>query len=263
MVPRRNSSDCTSSISLILEKMLLYYIAYKKLTVLRFRTKFWVSESLPIPKLMSQDNSQEDNGPPSSMPSFRESLSSPNRNSQVVAPTSPAVNDSRSSLWLNSLPRQLGQTRTAEPRSGLAYPGASSEPSGLPSQHLTSQRSMISNNSVSRRRRGDINPGRVMQHLLYSSLGSDLPDGAQTPTRLSSAQIDPTSDPTAVQRVIWGTNVDVTEAISMFKDFIANFTMAHKINFMMENSNEMEGNESVITPSDNLPFYDHYLSEVI
>lgn len=200
----------------------------------------------------------QENNIPSSMPSFRESMSSPNRNSQVVAPTSPAVTE-RNSLWLNSLPRQLGQTRT----SGLAYPGASSEPTsmGLASQHLTSQRSMMSNNSGNRRRRGDINPGRVMQHLLYSSLGSDLPEGAQTPNHQSSAH-DPTSDPTAVQRVIWGTNVDVTEAISMFKDFISNFTMAHKIRFMAENSNEMD-NEAESSPSDHLPFYDHYLSELL
>jgi hypothetical protein len=122
---------------------------------------------------------------------------------------------------------------------------------------------MLSNNSVNRRRRGDINPGRVMHHLLYSSLGSDLPEVAQASAHISSAPIDPTSDPTAVQRVIWGTNVDVTEAISMFKEFISNFTMAHKIRYMMENSDEMIGNEPEMNPSDHLPFYDHYLSEVI
>jgi hypothetical protein len=122
---------------------------------------------------------------------------------------------------------------------------------------------MLSNTSVNRRRRGDINPGRVMQHLLYSSLGSDLPEAAQPTAALSSAQIDPTSDPTAVQRVIWGTNVDVTEAISIFSEFISNFTMAHKIRYMMENSGDVEGNEPEISPSDHLPFYDHYLSEVI
>ena len=115
---------------------------------------------------------------------------------------------------------------------------------------------------MNRRRRGDINPGRVMQHLLYSNTGSDLPDGAQTPNHLSSAPVDPTSDPTAVQRVIWGTNVDVSEAISMFKEFISSFTMAHKIRYVDENSEKMEDQELEISPSDYLPFYDHYLSEV-
>jgi hypothetical protein len=126
----------------------------------------------------SQDNSQENNNAlPSSMPSFHESLSSPNRHSQVIAPTSPAINDLRSSMWLNSLTRGFGQNR--EPTSALAYPGVSSElnSQGLNSQHLTSQRSMLSTNSNHRRRRGDINPGRVMQHLLYSSIGSDIQEG--------------------------------------------------------------------------------------
>jgi DNA replication licensing factor MCM4 len=69
-----------------------------------------------------------------------------------------------------------------------------------------------------------------------------------------------TSDPTAVKRVIWGTNVDVQESMNMFKDFIGGFTKAHLVQYLQETGKE---EDAMMVGSDSTLFYDHYLAEVI
>ena len=134
----------------------------------------------------------------------------------------------------------------------LAYPMSSDAPTNSDARRfsdmrLSSQRSVETLGNSSRRRRGDVLQSRALDSFLQSQ--SDLP--LET-GRVASSHL--TSDPTAVKRVIWGTNVDVAESMAMFKDFIANFTQALKI--------RATNPEAPLSEADQLPFYDHYLSEV-
>ena len=153
--------------------------------------------------------------------------------------------------------------------------------------NLTSQRSNTQATPSQRsHRRGDVLGSRALDSFLQSQ-NSDIHAGNNGPGSQSlgapvggllgtlSSTTHLTSDPTAVKRVIWGTSVDVNESMAMFKDFISNFTKAHRIRFD-RSANAMEDNlddadmradddaqEAESAEENNKPFYDHYLAELL
>jgi DNA replication licensing factor MCM4 len=154
----------------------------------------------------------------------------------LALPTSPFVQNRMKHA--SEIPRSDG--RGGRLSSALAYPSSNL---GTPRSH---------------HRRGDVLGSRAVDNLLQSQ-GSEL--GIQ-----SSVGNALTSDPTAVKKVIWGTNVDVLESMTMFKDFIAHFTQAQRKKYtrecLGESNEEEEAEMETITDKDELPFYDYYLSEV-
>lgn len=84
---------------------------------------------------------------------------------------------------------------------------------------------------------------------------SSGPRGSLDPMAISSDLLIPgsqlTTDQNDPKTVIWGTNVNIQEAMDMFKDFIQNFTLSIKI----ELSNEENDDDQEILDSDREPFY--------
>ena len=126
----------------------------------------------------------------------------------------------------------------------LAYPN-SSELNSRGAQLPSSQQTFTLPNSLKRAKRGDVTSSRVLDNFIASQ-GSEK---TVEPMPL-------TSDPAAVKRVIWGTNVDVTETMMMFKDFLNNFKQLDKKMYLKEEDME-------ILEQDNMLFYPHYVAQVI
>ncbi|RKO90888.1 MCM2/3/5 family-domain-containing protein [Blyttiomyces helicus] len=124
--------------------------------------------------------------------------------------------------------------------------------------------------AISRRRRGDISNSNFLDRLFNPS---DAPGSSQQ----SRSQRDqygiaggnpggdpgtpggdgdganPTSDPAEALKVIWGTTINISDSMAMFKDFILNFTLAHKTDGDMTDD---------LAVNDGVPFYPQYLREV-
>nr|KAJ3421249.1 hypothetical protein HK105_004111 [Polyrhizophydium stewartii] len=56
------------------------------------------------------------------------------------------------------------------------------------------------------------------------------------------------TDPSEVRRLIWGTTVSIDDSMAMFRDFLLNFTAAHRIE-------HETGSVGTITDADRVPFY--------
>ncbi len=105
-----------------------------------------------------------------------------------------------------------------------------------------------------------------MSQLLSENDRSDLDragifEGAQFPTNLSSIpDVNiPVSTSNERVRVIWGTNIIISDAISSFRSFLANFTLSQRKRFECSSPESPLPN---ISPSDLNPLYPRLLTQV-
>ncbi|KAJ8323951.1 hypothetical protein BDV3_002130 [Batrachochytrium dendrobatidis] len=115
--------------------------------------------------------------------------------------------------------------------------------------------------STPRSRRGDINTtGALDRYLANTDMRVSAPvladplsinDMSRPPIPLASnLSSGLMTDPVETRKLIWGTTVNIESSMAMFRDFILNFTIAHKL----------EGTaDAVITDADRMPFYDRLL----
>lgn len=71
-----------------------------------------------------------------------------------------------------------------------------------------------------------------------------------------------TADGGAVRTLIWGTTVDPHEAMMKFKDFLLNFTLAHRIQYDLDNEIEVSMLNADLTDSERAPYYPRILAQV-
>lgn len=62
-----------------------------------------------------------------------------------------------------------------------------------------------------------------------------------------------------MRTLIWGTTVDPHEAMMKFKDFLLNFTLAHRIRYEV---GEEFFDEDSVTNNDKIPYYPRILTQV-
>ena len=65
------------------------------------------------------------------------------------------------------------------------------------------------------------------------------------------------TDPTGPTKAIWGTTVNIQESMNMFKDFLLNFTISHKIRFEQPDIDPL-----LIDDKHSEPFYPKLLHQV-
>lgn len=85
-----------------------------------------------------------------------------------------------------------------------------------------------------------------------SALNTPGTPGFQAAGRLSSALDTQESDPSLSVRLIWGTTINIHESMTSFRNFLNNFTLAHRKRKLGE----------AITDEDHRPFYPLLLTHV-
>jgi DNA replication licensing factor MCM4 len=74
-------------------------------------------------------------------------------------------------------------------------------------------------------------------------------------------------DPASAQRFIWGTSINIQDSIHMFKDFLVNFAMIHRIKVLRAKELSIELDDLVdadltYTEDDLVPYYPEHLRKV-
>ncbi|KAJ3172971.1 hypothetical protein HDU88_004430 [Geranomyces variabilis] len=94
-----------------------------------------------------------------------------------------------------------------------------------------------SSQSTPRHRRGDVSGNRLFERFRnHPSSQADGPLRRNLMEELGnlSSAADPSSDPSAIRTVIWGTTINIAESMQMFRDFLLNFTHADDVNVAEE-----------------------------
>ncbi|KAH6570542.1 hypothetical protein BASA50_008269 [Batrachochytrium salamandrivorans] len=134
--------------------------------------------------------------------------------------------------------------------------------SNLRSGDASSSFASRSTSNTPRSRRGDINSSGALDRFLANAdlrVPAPVSQAIHSPNSVVSRQPLPLAntltseamtDPVETRKLIWGTTVNIENSMAMFRDFILNFTTAHKLEGVPN---------ATITDADRLPFYDRLL----